>query len=148
MFLAIVIMAGGAYSIFRWMRSPKRVWVEYAERYENRLDASRQKDYVRVAEEEELFAEEQLGRRIRDNPRCMVLTRDRNKADYLVSITVIRYVGGGEIFGEATLSMSKRNGDVLTSERFFQTRTSVADIAQMPVSRTWQIICENPRPFR
>jgi hypothetical protein len=54
----------------------------------------------------------------------MVLTHDKQRADYIVSISVIRVPVNAPpgIFGEASLSVAKRNGDVVLVENFYQDR--------------------------
>jgi hypothetical protein len=113
---------------------PRRVWVEYSEKYQDK-NPMRTEDYERVDKENQLFAEERLGRLIASNKDCIILTRDKQKADLLVSISVIRYIGGGDTFGEAKLSITKHNGDVLLTDTFYQDRNSAEDIARQPISK-------------
>ena len=140
--LLIVGVAGmmAVYYYWRVSREPKRVWVEFSEKYQDR-DPRRTQDYERVDKDSRLFAEERLARQISERPGCMVLTRHKNKADYVVTISVIRYLGGGETYGEASLTITERGGDVVLVDRFYQTRSSNEDIAEMPITEAWQAIC-------
>jgi hypothetical protein len=75
---------------------------------------------------------------------CVVVTRDKQRADYFVTITIHRYLQR-DLFGnwaDAELSISKPNGDVALLESFFQNERSIADIGQMPVDRTGEFLCK------
>jgi hypothetical protein len=117
--------------LYREAHRPKRVWVSYLEKYEG---DERDTD-------NRVFGEERLGWRISENKGCMVLTHDRKKADYVVSISVIRGINA-EIFGEASLSIAKGNGEVVTTESFYQDHKSAEDIGQQPITKTWEVLCQ------
>ncbi len=138
--LAIAVTAVYVYRVFeapekqtREMR-PKRVWVEYSEKY-------KQDDYEKPADDP-LLAEQRLQWLISENKGCIVLTRNRARADYLVSISVTRNIGGAT-FGDASLSITDKNGDVVVAESFYQDRDSREDIATMPISATWRHLCSS-----
>ncbi len=120
---------------------PKRVWVEYSEKYQDK-NPTRTQDYEWVDKDNILFAEERLGSLIASSKECILLTRDKRKADLLVSISVIRYLNGGSTLGEAMLSITKRNGVVLLIDTFYQNRNSAEDIAQQPISKMWGTLCQ------
>lgn len=120
---------------------PKRVWVEYSEEYQDK-NPKRIEDYKWADKDNASFAEERLASLVTSNKDCIVLTRDKRKADLLVSVSVIRYVNGGDTFGEAKLSITKRNGDVLLIDTFYQDRNSAEDIAQQPISKVWGTLCQ------
>ncbi len=39
------------------------------------------------------------------------------------------------------LSITKRNGDVVLVDGFYQDRNSTDDIAQQPIAKTWEVLC-------
>jgi len=122
--------------IFAWKqesRRPRRVFVTYAEKYRSADDSTKEWP----TENNEIFAEERL------NHAWFVWTRNKPKADYLVSIQVIRYMGG-DTFGEAKLNILNAHGDVILAETFFQDRTSKEDIAQQRITETWRTLCPPP----
>ena len=51
-------------------------------------------------------------------------------------------INGGDNFGEASLTMTSRNADVVLVTSFYQDRRSREDIAQQPVTKVWQTLCE------
>jgi len=123
---------------------PKRIWVSYLEKYG---DDGQEKD-------DRFFAEERLQGRISGNPSCMVLTHNRQSADYIADISVVRgidlYTGGGpqdRVFGAATLSVAKQDGDVVLVDSFFQNLKSKEDIGQQPITEVWEHFCP-PVPVR
>lgn len=119
---------------------PKRVWVSYMEKYG---DEGQEKD-------RRLFAEERLGWRISQDKNCMLLTHDRQTADYVADISVVRgldiYTGGGReerVFGTAILSITKQNGEVVLTDSFYQNLKSKEDIGQQPITGMWDALCRN-----
>jgi hypothetical protein len=116
---------------------PKRVWVQYFEKY-------RSGDRESPASDIELFAEKRLGVLIDAHKGCIVLTRERQKADFVANISVIRYGGGGDLYGTASLLITKANGDVVLAEGLYQGRDFTADIAQQPITRVWETLCPAP----
>lgn len=145
--LGIVVLVVGAsvcFHLYREAHRPKRVWVAYSEKYQD-ADLMRKEDYEQDVNNK-LFAEERLGWRIAGDSRCMVLTRDRQRADYIVSISVVRYINGGDTFGTASLSIAKRDGDIVLVDSFSQNFKSTEDIAQQPITKTWDVLChKQPR---
>jgi hypothetical protein len=96
-------------------------------------------------------------------PGCIVLTRNRQTADRLVSIAVTRFLDGGDRYGEAVASITKRDGDVVLTESFHQPCGAVSpsaegkspswrpcdwDIGDQPVERVWQTLCGPPVPVK
>lgn len=104
-FAVVSVLLGLAF--YRWQSHRlKRVSVSYAEKYEDAtIDRSKDTEFVR--KESDLYAEEELSNLIAHDRGCLVLTHDSRKADYNLSISVVRYVGGGNIYGEATLSITR-----------------------------------------
>jgi len=139
--LAVALVAGTLCVYVYQSSRPKRVWVEYSEKTQDQ-NPMRTEDLEVVDKDSELLAEERLGWLIASNKDCIILTHDKKKADLLVSISVIRYINGGETFGRAALSITKRNGDVFLIETFYQDRNSAEDIAQQPVSKVWDALCQ------
>ena len=137
--IAMVAVAASLYVLLHERQRPRRVWVIYSEKYQD-ADPLREKDYEQDADDN-LFAEERLSWQISEDKTCMVLTHDKQKADYVVRISVVRYLSGGNTFGRADLSITKRNGDVILVESFYQDRKSAEDIAQQPITRTWGVLC-------
>jgi hypothetical protein len=76
------------------------------------------------------------------NPRCIVLTNNKDQANYIVEITVERHPAdlSGD-FGDAMLSITKRNGDIVLINSFYQDPKSTEDIAQQPITKTWEVLC-------
>ena len=72
-----------------------------------------------------------------------MLTRDRQKANFVVSISVVRYVGGN-LYGTANLLFTKADGDVVLADTFYQDRDSRADMAQEPITASWETLCPAP----
>ena len=130
--LAVVfVVALASVYLYREAHGPKRVFVSYLEKCEGE-----ERDTNNT-----VFAEERLGWRISENKGCIVLTHDRKKADYLVSISVIRGINS-QIFGQDSLSITKRNGDVVLADSFYQDLKSAEDIGQQPITRTWELLCQ------
>jgi hypothetical protein len=117
----------------------KRVTISYTEKYEDRTGTV---DYEKVRSDDALYAEEQLSWSIAHDKTCMVLTHDKKHADYAVDISVIRFGGDPKIYGEATLTITRPNGDVIVTEHFFQDKSSREDIAQQPITETWEVLCK------
>jgi hypothetical protein len=126
--------------------SPKSVWISYSEKYRD-ADPARRQDYEEAKAGDGLFAEERLMWRIKEDTGCIVLTHDRRRADYIAAISVVRLIGGGNMYGEASLSIQKANGEVVTADHFYQNPKSQEDIAQQPVTALWQTLC-GKRPQR
>jgi hypothetical protein len=122
--------------LYREVYRPKRVWVSYSEKAE----------YVGYKEldERKLWAEEGFTLQISGNKGCMVLTRDRQKADYIVSSSVIRYSEDAPAIGSAELSITKQNGDVVFVGHFIQDRklNPNDEILEQVVSWTWHLLCQ------
>ena len=114
-------------------KRPRRVSVTYSEKWRSADDSKKEWP----TDNDEILVEQKL------NHACFVLTRNKARADYLVSIQVIRYMGG-DTFGEAKLNILNAHGDVVLAETFFQDRTSKEDIAQQPITETWNTLCAPP----
>ncbi len=142
--VALVVAACAGLGFYLW-GTPKRVWVTYTEKWQ---DYPGGEDYKRDAEWDaalKLSAEQQL-------KPCVVLTHDRQNADYIVSISVVRYGSstlpglrepppGLAPYGQAWLSIAKRNGDVMLVDSFLQNQNSAEDIGQQPVIRAREFVC-------
>jgi hypothetical protein len=133
--LALLVTAAGLY-LWREVKRPKRVWVAYSE-----------KERVREGETEELpsgetaiFAQQRISWLMSSNTSCLALTNNKSRADYLVNISVIRY-RDGKVFGEATLSIVKANGDLVLVDQFHQDAKSAEDIAEQPITAAWSALC-------
>lgn len=128
--------------VCRWhtTRRLKRVMVSYSEKYEDKT-IGRKEDYEKVEEDRAPYAEEELSTMIAKNRNCMVLSHDANHADYRLRISVSRYMGDPNTYGEATLSVTRTNGDVVVTEHFYQDKTT-DDIAQQPIKRAWDVLCK------
>jgi hypothetical protein len=124
-------------------RSPKRVWVSYSEKYR---EANTGETYGSESEPDGngLVAEQRLMWRIKEKPGCIVLSHDRKRADYVAAISVVRLEGGGDRYGEASLSIQEADGDVVAMDHFYQDAQSREDIAQQPVTALWKTLCEKP----
>lgn len=118
----------------------KRVTVSYSEKYEDKT-IGRKEDYVKVEEDRASFAEEELASLIDRNKSCMVLSHDAKHTDYGVNIAVSRFMGDPSTYGEATLSITRTNGDVVVTEHFYQDKNSHDDIAHQPIARAWDVLC-------
>jgi len=130
--------------VCRWHNAHrlKRVAVSYSEKYEDKT-IGRKVDYEKVEEDRALYAEEELSLMIGRNQNCMVLSHDANHADYRVNVSVSRFVGDPGTYGEATLSITRTNGDVVDTEHFYQDKDSHDDIAHQPITRAWAMLCDN-----
>ena len=118
----------------------KRVWVSYSEKYEDRT-IGRKQDFEKVEEDRALFAEEKLSDLVSQNKGCMVVTRDEKHADYRVNIAVSRFLGDPSTYGEASLTITKADGDIVLAEHFYQDKESKEDIASQPITRAWAVLC-------
>jgi hypothetical protein len=119
----------------------KRVSVSYEEKYEDKT-IGRAEDYGHVEKDGAFYAEERLSELVAHNQNCMVLTHDGAKADYHLNISVIRFLGDPATYGEARLSITRPNGDVVLAEHFYQDRNSKEDIRQQPITRAWKDLCD------
>src|SRR6266446_3610836 len=125
----VVVLAMGIY-LYVESRMPKRVFLTRSQRYQD-TDVKSKDDTV---EDDSLNAEQRLSFLLSDKRQCIVLTHNKTNADYIVEITVERYPT--DAFGnyaDATLSITKVNGDVVLVEGFYQNRASKDDIAQQPI---------------
>jgi len=128
-------------SVCRWrVHWLKRVSVSYSEKYEDKSKGFLT-DYEKTQEDRALFAEEELSALVRRNKPCMVLTRDGKHADYHVDISVSRFMGDPSTYGEATLTITRANGEVLVAEHFYQDKQSKEDVAHQPIARAWGVLC-------
>jgi len=118
----------------------KRVAVSYSEKYEDKT-IGRKEDYEKVEEDRASYAEEELSTMIARNKNCMVLSHDADHADYRVNISVSRFMGDPSTYGEATLSVTRTNGDVVLTEHFYQDKKT-DDISQQPIKRAWEVLCK------
>jgi len=79
-----------------------------------------------------------------------MVTRNKANADVFVEIKVIRYTGivpsANQLWGSATLAITKRNGDVVLSNTFTQGTGVYAasdDIASQPIKEAWKTLCNS-----
>jgi hypothetical protein len=137
-FLILIAATVGIYAYLE-DHSPRRVFLTRSQRYQNDYSVKSQDDIV---EDDTLDAEQRLSWRILGNPRCIVLTKNRGQANYIVEITVERHPADllGH-FGDAMLSITKRNGDIVLINSFYQDQKSTEDIAQQPITKTWEFLC-------
>ena len=87
----------------------------------------------------------------RDNPSCIVLTRNKGNADFIVEISVTRYqpvigydTGQDELWGDAKLSILTRNGDLLLNQSYSQGTgryRASDDIATQPIKGAGKALC-------
>jgi hypothetical protein len=75
---------------------------------------------------------------------CMVLTHDKAIADYRATISVTRTPGSVDHFGDAELSVVKRNGGVVVSQTFSQYRSfgEQDDIGEQPIKALTNLLCK------
>jgi hypothetical protein len=76
-----------------------------------------------------------------------VVTHNKTRADYLVTISVTRHGGDANRFGDAELSVERANGDVVVSETFSQYAHHSNgrvddDIAQQPLKALVNLLCK------
>ena len=135
---AVVVLATVA-GLYLWRESkrPKRVWVAYSEKYREGAGGAGDQ----ASGETEVFAEQRISRLMSGDKGCLVLTHNRSRADYLINISVVRYLDGGKVFGDATLSIVKADGDLVVAEQFHQDAGSAEDIAQQPITAAWSTLC-------
>ena len=129
--LAVVLVAL-VVSFYFYEQEPKRVWLEYSDKYANS---------DRPVEDRKLYTEYELGQ-LPSTKGCMVLTHNRQKADYVVSIAVIRYVDAGLFYSsEAILSITKGNGDVVLVDYLTQDSNSTEDVGQQAITKMREVLC-------
>ena len=73
-----------------------------------------------------------------------MVTHDKATADYRATISVTRTPGSVDHFGDAELSVVKRNGDVVLSQTFSQYRSfgEQDDIGQQPIKALTNLPCK------
>lgn len=137
---SILVVAALAMGIYLYVESrmPKRVFLTRSQRFQE-TDVKSKDDLI---EDDSLDAEQRLGFLLPNKPQCIVLTHNKMNADFIVEIMVERYATNvlGN-FADATLSITKANGDVVLVDSFYQNRSSKDDIAQQPISKTWEVLC-------
>ena len=131
--LAVVLVAlVVSFYFYEQEPKPKRVWLEYSDKYANS---------DRPVEDRKLYTEYELGQ-LPSTKGCMVLTHNRQKADYVVSIAVIQYVDGGLFYSsEAILSITKGNGDVVLVDYLTQDSNSTEDVGQQAITKMREVLC-------
>ena len=137
--IILIAVAMGIYACVE-NHAPQRVSLTRSQRYQNEYGVKSQDDIV---EDDTLEAEQRLTWLMSGNPRCLILTHDRKQANYIVEITVERHPAApiSGHYAEATLSITKRNGDVVLIDSFYQDRNSKDDIAQQPITKAWEVLC-------
>jgi hypothetical protein len=137
----LIILIAVAMGIYAYVENhaPQRVFLTRSQRYQNEYGVKSQDDIV---EDDTLDAEQRLSWLMSGNPRCIVLTNNKDQANYIVEITVERHPANllGH-FADAMLSITKRNGDFVLIDSFYQDRKSTDDIAQQPITKTWEVLC-------
>ena len=129
--VALVAFVVGLY-FYEQEPQPKRVWLEYSDKYANS---------DRPVKDRKLYTEYELGQ-LPSTKGCMVLTHNRQKADYVVSIAVIRYVDAGISYGnEAILSITKGNGDFVLVDYLTQDSNSTEDVGQQAITKLREVLC-------
>jgi hypothetical protein len=139
--IILVTVAAGIY-FYVENHAPRRVFLTRSQRYQNDYGVKSQDDIV---EDDTLDAEQRLSFLMAGIPRCIVLTKNKDQANYVVEITVERHPPNlmGQ-FANAMLSVTKRNGDIVLIESFYQDSKSTDDIAQQPITKTWEVLCSKP----
>jgi hypothetical protein len=137
-FIILITVTIGIYA-YEEKHAPQRVFLTRSQRYQNEYGVKSQDDIV---EDDSLDAEQRLSFLMSGNPRCIVLTNNKNQANYIVEITVERHPTDllGH-FADAMLSITKRNGDIFLIGSFYQDSKSTDDIAQQPITKTWEVLC-------
>jgi hypothetical protein len=138
----ILLVAIGFYAYVE--NRTNRVFLTRSQKFETEYGVNNKDDTV---ENDSLDAEQRLSFLMSGNPNCFVLTHDREQANYIVKITVERHPEDPVLhhFGDAMLSITKRNGDVALIDSFYQTRDHGDDIAQQPITRTWEFLCSKSK---
>jgi hypothetical protein len=139
--LVLIGIVMGAY-VYSEKRTPKRVFLTRSQTFPE-ADVKSKHDIV---EDDSLDAEQRLSSLMLGNPHCIGLTHNKQNANYTVEITVQRHptdlLGN---FADATLSITKSNGDVVLVESFYQDKNSKDDIAQQPITKTWEVLCSSSK---
>jgi hypothetical protein len=145
-FAALIILVIVAIGIYAYVENhaPQRVFLTHSQRFQNDYGVKSQDDIV---EDDSLEAEQRLSWLMSGNSHCLVLTHDRKQANYVVEITVERHPASpiSGHFGDATVSITKRNGDVVLIDSFYQDRNSADDIAQQPITKVWEVLCSKSK---
>jgi hypothetical protein len=144
-FLAVTL-AG----VSRWREAtrPKRIWVRYSEKSISEANGDNYGTQIGETEDLTLQTEEKLlmGFRARGDS-CMVLTHDKATADYRATVSVTRTPGSVDNFGDAKLSVVRRNGDVVASKTFSQYRSfgEQDDIGEQPIKALANLLCKKEK---
>jgi len=140
------LVAAVGFSLWREAKRPKRVWVVASEKSISEAEGDNYGDQIGKTENTTLRTEEEIadGFRARGDA-CMVLTHDKANADYRATISVTRTPGSVDHFGDAELSVVKRNGDVVLSQTFSQYRSfgEQDDIGERPIKALTNLLCKN-----
>jgi hypothetical protein len=143
--LALIVLITVTVGIYAYVQNhaPQRVFLTRSQRYQNEYGVKSQDDIV---EDDTLDAEQRLSFLMSGNPRCIVLTNNKDQANYIVEITVERHPANllGH-FADAMLSITKRNGDIVLIDSFYQDRKSTDDIAQQPITKVWEVLCSKSK---
>lgn len=124
---------------------PKRVFIRSAEKLEDTVE-----NQVFSTTDRSIDAEERFQAWIAGTTPCLVLTRNKDRADFLVHIDVTRYNpvqlfgAGNELWADGQLSVLRSNGDVVLNEYFFQGTgmwRAKDDIGQQPLKRVRELLC-------
>jgi hypothetical protein len=142
--LVLLVLATGFYICYRQVLRPKRVFLTRHQTFQLQSGLKGKDD---IEEDDSLSAEQRLSSMMTESPRCIVLTQNKQKADFIVKISVSRFPTDflGD-FATADLSIAKRNGDVILVDAFEQNLKSAEDIAQSPLNRTWEVLCGKHHP--
>ena len=131
--------AVGAYISYRQFFRPKRVFLTRHQTFQIESGVKAKDD---LEEDDSPDAEQRLSWMMKERPRCIVLTHNRQTADFVVNITVNRFpTDRSGNFGNADLSIVKRNGDVIWLDSFEQNLKSTEDIGQAPLNKAWEVLC-------
>jgi hypothetical protein len=151
--LLLLIAVGLAVTLVgvsRWREAkrPKRVWVRDSEKSISEANGDNYGTQIGGTEDLTLQAEEKLlmGFRARGDS-CMVLTHDKAIADYRATISVTRTPGSVDHFGDAKLSVVRRNGDVVVSKTFSQYRSfgDQDDVGEQPIKALANLLCKKEK---
>ena len=137
--LAVAFLAAVGFGVWRYLAQRKvRVFVAAS-------STTQQEDGLTSAGDTREDETQAAEARLQEYP-CIVITTDKQRADFIVNISIQRYsqqdLSGNWAY--ANLSVSKGTGEVVLMDSFSQNRDSTADIAQMPPDRAAQFLCKFP----
>jgi hypothetical protein len=144
------LVAAVGLSLWREAKRPGRVWVLASEKSISEADSfgglGSYEYGVQIGKTENttLRTEEKIANGFRARGGTCMVTHDKATADYRATISVTRTPGSVDHFGDAELSVVKRNGDVVLSQTFSQYRSfgEQDDIGQQPIKALTNLLCK------